>query len=100
MQTTILSQQTYSQRVEHRDNRPSRVDVIAERYPLGTANRYAVRVVITGADNTVFERESRRIDDPRKVPCALAAAEFEFGHMPCIKHAVIAGSDPDAALFH
>jgi len=97
---TILCRQVYAQRVERRDTRPARVDVTAERLPPGSSHRYRIRLSITAADQTVFEREPRLSDDPKRVLSALDAANYEFGDMPLISDCVIGGNDPDARLFH
>lgn len=98
--TTVLCRQVYAQRVDRRDPRPARVDVTAERLPLGMSPRYRVQLTITTSDARVFKREPRLCDDPKRVLSALDAAQYEFGDMPLVSDQVVGGSDPDAHLFH
>lgn len=100
MQTTVLCRLTFAQATKPRDHRPARVEVVAERMPIGVTPRYKVRTRITGADRSVFERDPSYTDFPKGVGAALAAAEFEFGEMPRVHESYIGGSDPDAHLFH
>lgn len=96
---TTLCRHTFAREVKRRDPRPARVDVIAERFPVGVSPRYRVRTLITTADMVVHEREARSTDDPARVISAIDAADFEFGDMPLIMDSVIGGSDPDASMF-